>query len=340
MAIALDHPDEAQPGQVAQFFVDYVLKALSKYSNPPYHPVVRVNAMLALGELNGRAATLGGAAPLPGALPILLATVQDKQQLDGIRIVALEGLVRHAGYQAPGSPTANKVNSLFWTIAKTADEPGRSADGQTWARALAIEGLGIMRNPGPNGEIAKLLGMIAGDANVPTLVRIAAARALGNLNYQDVKNLRAGELAAQLAQLAIDITERELTRDAAAVGPRLAVPPRGGGHGPVVPPIAGKAEPEDPNADFRNRLLPGLSAVGVGLYGGGYTPSRYTGLHALAAGTSDADLVGRLVAPIQAEVKALADRSERKLPLDELKQLVAKKHQDIMALMKTAAKTG
>ena len=139
-----------------------------------YHPAARVNAMLAIGEVNS-----------PKAVDALLATLRDPNQIDAVRVAAMSGLVRLAGLgtqSAMASPaTAGPVIERMVRIVSVRIPENARADGIRWMRGQAADVLGDLRSAGSG--VPEALLIMLNDKNLPIQLRSKAARALGKLNY-------------------------------------------------------------------------------------------------------------------------------------------------------------
>ena len=137
-----------------------------------YHPAARVNAMLAIGEVNS-----------PKAAKVLLNTAFGKGQVFALRVAAMTGLVRMAG------PSGKKVLSDPEIEPLIVDKLVRSPSSTRRRKTTASPGCGG-RQPtcsptwemSEHGVPAALLTML-GDKDLPIPLRSKAARALGKLNY-------------------------------------------------------------------------------------------------------------------------------------------------------------
>lgn len=179
-----------------------------------FHPAVRVNAMLMVGRLNAS----GGnpPAPLPQALPAMVAAVRDPQQIDAVRVAALIGILRHAESGISDPDARKAVADMAANLAAAPTPPaGRTPEGHAWIRARAVEILGAMgwvgnATAGNIGEpAAKLLADIAADPQQTIWLRCAAGRALGGLRYQGAGGLDPEQLMRTLGRLAIDVVAAE-----------------------------------------------------------------------------------------------------------------------------------
>jgi hypothetical protein len=178
------------------------------------YPVSRINAMLAIGELNAVEAGTGGAnpEPWPDALPILVREYNNASQLDAVRVAALLGILRHAQLEIDDPQARSQINSDMLKLAQTKEDPRRSAEGQVMVRARAMEVLGALKDPGPQNAVAKALAAIVADQSDNLIARRAAAQALGRLDLSGAQGLDGAQMSVALAQLAADACAAELER--------------------------------------------------------------------------------------------------------------------------------
>ncbi|MBN2291864.1 MAG: hypothetical protein JXM70_05530 [Pirellulales bacterium] len=192
-------------------FNNHLLAKLQEMANDNYHPAVRYNCMLLLGELDEKPPTQvnGMPTPLSAALPILLKAATDDQQVDVVRLAALLGVARHA-YLLRDPDARRKVSAAMSTLATTRSSPGTSPDGQSWARCIAVDTLGMMGSAGDKGATAQLLLEIVDNNEDPMRVRVAAARAIGNLTYGNLPGLVPDTMVRQLGRMAMSACKKEI----------------------------------------------------------------------------------------------------------------------------------
>ena len=198
-------------GQAHDQVVQMVMKLLVKMAEGNHHPVARVNAVLALGELN-RVEPRGTKPPepLPAVQPILFQMVQNAQLPEMLRVAALVGLRRHVELGAVADPTKTQWAIGLLPLVQERSSSGRAAAGRDWLRQLAIEVLELLKTPGPNGQVALALSELLADTNNPMSIRVAAARALGNLDYSQGFPADLNKLIREMGQLALDAINPEL----------------------------------------------------------------------------------------------------------------------------------
>ncbi len=213
--------------------MDFMTKAVN---DPGYHPAVRVNAMLTIGELDVSIPAPGSRdlpQPLPAALDFILAVLKDPNQIDAVRIAALQGLVRHASFPMANAQTRDQqvVPRLVQLASAKDPPPGRTKPGHAWMRALAIDALGALRLPGANGQTVKLLVGIVGETDAPLSTRLAAVRALGRIDYKGLTAVKPDDVVVPVAQFLHDATTAEANRPIHA--------PASGGSGSGMPGMPG-----------------------------------------------------------------------------------------------------
>ncbi len=192
-------------------FNKHLLDVLPKMASGNYHPAVRYNCMLLIGELDltPPPSIRDLAVPLPDALPILLDALADANQLEAVKVAALVGIGRHSR-SLPSNDARRKVTDALLELAKAKNDPKTSPMGHAWMRCMAIDTLGEMKSVGDKSAIAKALLEIVDDAEAPLSVRSAAAEAIGKLDYSKQEGLNPGAMVRQLGRLAMAACQTEL----------------------------------------------------------------------------------------------------------------------------------
>ena len=187
-----------------------VLDFMNKLARGNYNPAARINAMLAIGELNdvepsGSAAVV----PYPEALKTLSDAVSDADLPDAIHAAAMVGVLRHAeaGIRDEGSRRALATVMLRQA---TADPPtGPSAAGREWIMAQAVDTLGLLGSTGDDNDVFKAMTGIVSDTRLSDRTRSIAAGALGQLNYAGAVGIDPLAEAAKLARFTADCCAEE-----------------------------------------------------------------------------------------------------------------------------------
>ncbi|MEN6556861.1 MAG: hypothetical protein ABFC54_01645 [Thermoguttaceae bacterium] len=186
-------------GQAHDALTKLVLEFMTGLLNDNYHPAVQLNAMLAIGELNS---VENPPTPLPEALEPLLATVNDSQKSDGLRVAALIGLQRHVAAKLPNDDLRKQVTA---SLLKQADQLA-SADqaGRHWILAQVVEILGQLGSPGDDNAVYQTILKTAANVKLPIVTRTSAIEALGHLDLAGAQNIDFNEPAAAVAQFVVD----------------------------------------------------------------------------------------------------------------------------------------
>jgi hypothetical protein len=197
---------KTKAGDAHTRITDMIFKGMSRVATDKYHPVVRVNAMLMIGDLNSDDTNRDKPVAYHQAVPLFVQVIDDPQQLDAVKAAAFTGLIRHARLGLRDD-VRESVSTSMLALAKSSAAPGRSPDGHAWLRSEAVEVLGLLGSIGTANAVADTLGQLAGDSATPMMVRRAAVRALGNLDYQIGVSLNGSALAAAVAKFVIGAAE-------------------------------------------------------------------------------------------------------------------------------------
>jgi hypothetical protein len=214
LANQLRKKNAGAPTTVHDHLNSLLLEFMQKLAAGNYHPVARVNAMLMIGDLNR---VEQPPTPLPEALTAMIAAVQSRQLSDAVRAVAMVGIKRHL---ATGTVDEDARKALTAAMLKVASDPlprGPARDGREWILRQALDVLGRLGTVGDGNAVFTLLAKALADEKLPLQTRMAAADALGRLNYTGTSGINAADMAAVLGQFAIDVCTDEV-RQAKASG--------------------------------------------------------------------------------------------------------------------------
>ena len=202
---------QTKGAQVYNHLNDLVLKFMEERAkSDKYHPAVRYNAMLTIGDLNSAPGMQPP--PLEAALPVLLSTVNDNKQIEPVKIAALIGINRHVSPPAGVSDpqVQNQVLAAMLKIVAGSDSAETSDPGRQWMRKQATEILGSLGSLGNNNQVVQVLNGIVADGKALLSVRTAAAKALGQLKYGSPTAIKSVDLGKTLCQLMLDACTEEL----------------------------------------------------------------------------------------------------------------------------------
>ena len=186
-----------------------LLKQLPVMANGNYAPVVRINAVLMIGDLNSAETKPGASAvPLAAALEPLTKIAAADKQLESVKIAALAGLRRHAESGIAEGEARTALVALLVKLVSTANPPDRLPAGHDWMRGQAADVLGAIGQAGEKGDVAVALGQLVATSKASFASRRSAARALGRLDYAKVAALDTAPLSTALIRFTIDSCER------------------------------------------------------------------------------------------------------------------------------------
>lgn len=169
-------------------------------------PVVRVNAMLLVGELRAK----DNKQPWAPAIPVLAAGVADAKLPAEVRIAAIVGLARHLEVaKAAGSepPDAKAVLDAL-TLVVTSPAAPLDPAAMNWLLSRALTALPAA-SPALPKAVAAAVVKILEDSNRPFDVRVRAAAALGAAAKPD-SGIDAAKTVATIQSLARAAIARDL----------------------------------------------------------------------------------------------------------------------------------
>lgn len=188
--------------------------------------LVKVNAMLVLGDLNLEENDPRNPTPLATMLPTLAKTAVNSNELDSLRVAALVGVQRHvAAGKMSSSHKAGVTQLMLPLVTQAAPAPKRSPEGHAWIRASAARILGTLGDPGQNGAVVAALSAAAAEKSAPHFMRCHMAHALGDINYPAKSQIDYAQLAGTLGWLAHDTVQADCER-AKALGASEDLPDR------------------------------------------------------------------------------------------------------------------
>ncbi|MEC7501754.1 MAG: hypothetical protein VX970_08505 [Planctomycetota bacterium] len=190
-------------------------------SGMDFHPAVKLNAVLILGDLNDKQPKRNRpetAEPRLNSQMDLIAYLESPDQLSDVLLVGvLTGMQRHAR-ESLDSETKKRIAKVLLSIVNAPDDSTRDPSARLWSRRQAIDILGQLDLP----KTEKFLLKIIEDANESIGLRMAAVEAVQNLTLANLTPSAVSRFAIGMAQLAVSVCEEEL---AAALKPRSLFSP-------------------------------------------------------------------------------------------------------------------
>jgi uncharacterized protein (UPF0147 family) len=191
-----------------------------------FHPAARYNAMLLLGHLNtSDAVTFGDRrpeVPMIEVLRFMLDELANPQQIDAVRVAALNGILRHVKIDRDLPDGSRRlvgnaaetmiVNSMLNLLDAKQPPEGRSAEAHVWMQRRAADVLGMLGSVGQGNRVVTALEQIVADDDLPVNLRCSASDALGQLNYPANPNINAVAIAKRLGAVAVLACYEEIKR--------------------------------------------------------------------------------------------------------------------------------
>jgi len=228
---------------IAQLIADFMTAAAR---DDAADPVVRVNAMLLVGELKAKSGK-----PWAAAGPSLAAAAGDQNLPDAVRIAALAGVAKHV---AAGAGDDSLATTFGPPVAAILGEPvaGPRSVEQEWLVSRALQLIPALVRPAPP-KLAAFLAAIVGDEAQAIDLRVRAAAALG-ATADTASGIDAAAVVEAIRKLAITTLESE---EQAAAARRFEEQYRRGGAALGGPPSA------PPGFGFDGQPLPTIDPLAI-----------------------------------------------------------------------------
>lgn len=175
--------------------------------NPQANAVVRVNAVLLVGDIRGR-----DGRPWSGAIGSLATVMGDATLPAGVRVAAAAGLAKHIdATRAAGTPDPTVVQAVSKPLLAVIAAPASAADGAAgdWLISRALDMLPTVAAKS-TPEVAASLVAILADGGRPIDVRVRAAAALG-ATATAASNIDSGAAVATIRSLAAEALKTDIT---------------------------------------------------------------------------------------------------------------------------------
>jgi hypothetical protein len=202
--------------------VGWAQQKMEEISSGNFHPAVRFNALLIIGQLNNRE-SVGSqvqAEPLPAALNVLVAQLEKPDQMDALQLAAWIGILRHTTHALHNAAESEyvieddnktKIRNQAITLLQQRQPPAnRSREGHVWLQRRAIEVLGTL-DKNPDVPVIDEITFYTSDENSPMSLRLTAARSLADFTLDPTK-INAVAEAHALGALAVQACRNEINR--------------------------------------------------------------------------------------------------------------------------------
>lgn len=213
--------DLKRSGREAQNPVhDYLVAITKKYmegfvvsERGLFHPAVRFNAMLILGDLNQAEMKIGQKVPnpLPESLGFMVREYKREDQIDAVRVAALIGILRHAKLDWYRNPDSSRINlaartelaNMMIALLQADEAPeNRNPDGHVWMQRRAVDILGALGMIGQMAAANDAVRSIVANSERPLPLRCTAAEALGLIDVDARAKVNSAEASLELVALA------------------------------------------------------------------------------------------------------------------------------------------
>ena len=210
----------ARTPEVHQLLIDTYLRLASVICNDAnYYPASRVNAMLLIASLNQTEETpRAPAVPYARSLSFMLDQLNSDRQLDGVKAVALVGILRHIKLALVNPaytlsvPQRDQILAAMRAVLTKPKPEARSAEAHAWLQRRAMESAVLVADLNKNPEVLEeLAGLIESKEASPLLV-CATAQAVGRLRIPRNLQYDPLPLAQRLGAAVVQAVEREANR--------------------------------------------------------------------------------------------------------------------------------
>jgi hypothetical protein len=234
---------QAGSSSTQQYLIDLTFNVARVLARDNYHPAVRYNAVLMLGQLDQQLAS-GANPPVPHAKATaeLLELVEQDQfnkilVPESVKLGALVGLERHSSYGIDPALKDRLTKAMLKVMASPTPEDV-DKDVHDWLRSAAAMVLANQYKDGPTKEVQAALTALIANNKVELDDRCITAGALAKITYPAGADIDGDACVNALGQLTYDvITEgaklaEEYQQEALeGVDPSMLQSNRGGGRG-------------------------------------------------------------------------------------------------------------
>ena len=184
-----------------------------------YHPVVKYNAMLIIGQLNSQVVLTNEGrtvpVPLPAALTFMVNAIQSGAETDAILLASWIGVLRHVrlnrlNQDIAGSDIVTIAGEAMKLLNQATPPANRSAAGHVWLQRRVIDVLAMIGQD--DQKILPKILSIMRDEKAAMSLRLTAARALKYFNYSPSTQVPVESTSNALGTLIVRICRNEIDR--------------------------------------------------------------------------------------------------------------------------------
>ncbi len=184
-----------------------------------YHPVVKYNAMLIIGQLNSQVVLTNEGrtvpVPLPAALTFMVNAIKSGAETDAILLASWIGVLRHVrlnrlNQDIAGSDIVTIAGEAMKLLNQATPPANRSAAGHVWLQRRVIDVLAMIGQD--DQKILPKILSIMRDEKAAMSLRLTAARALKYFNYSPSTQVPVESTSNALGTLIVRICRNEIDR--------------------------------------------------------------------------------------------------------------------------------
>jgi len=184
-----------------------------------YHPVVKYNAMLIIGQLNSQVVITNEGrsvpVPLPAALTFMVDTIKSGTETDAILLASWIGVLRHVrlnrlNQNIAGSDIITIAGEAMKLLNQATPPANRSDAGHVWLQRRVIDVLAMIGQD--DQKILPKILSIMQDEKLAMSLRLTAARALKYFNYSPSTQVPVESTSNALGTLIVRICRNEIDR--------------------------------------------------------------------------------------------------------------------------------
>ena len=184
-----------------------------------YHPVVKYNAMLIIGQLNSQVIITNEGrsvpVPLPAALTFMVDAIKSGTETDAILLASWIGVLRHVrlnrlNQNIAGSDIITIAGEAMKLLNQATPPANRSDAGHVWLQRRVIDVLAMIGQD--DQKILPKILSIMQDEKAAMSLRLTAARALKYFNYSPSTQVPVESTSNALGTLIVRICRNEIDR--------------------------------------------------------------------------------------------------------------------------------
>lgn len=266
------------------------LRFMTGVARENYHPVIRFNAILVIGDLNlteYNSLSKEPAVPHPDALAVLLTELENPDQPEAVKNGAILGIKRHVEAGIADAAQKKKIAQTMLDLVRAIETPAnRSPDGHRWLRSRAADvlaDLGSRSLEAEDNQVLMAFQAMMTEKDSPWWMRLEAVSGLGALDYTGAQGVPYESIVQQMAEMWLEMIEEEGKEVPLSIALQAAA--------------SGGMSMGMPGGGMPGGGMPGGGMPGGGSYDGGGGEGGYGAGGYAAGGAGMTDAYGNLIKP-------------------------------------------